>query len=145
MICLKSTERSAVHATFDGSVQKRYLGSHARQRLENEVRILSYLELRECPFVPRLLKVDRSTMEIVVTNCGYPVQSVTESKIKELFGSLRAYGVEHGDPEMRNITYRSMDGRFCIVDFEYAEILDDRWCDELDALQQQIDSELSQS
>ena len=145
MLCLKKTERSAVHAAFDGTVHKRYLGSHALQRLENEVRVLKYLELRQCPFVPRLLQVDRANVEIVVTSCGYPVQHVSDSRILELFRSLNAYGVKHGDPEMRNLTYRSSDGRFCIVDFEYADILEPEWCQNLEALQQKIESELSGS
>jgi hypothetical protein len=33
--------------------------------------------------------------------------------------------VRHEDREMRNITYRVADGRFCIIDFEFATILDD--------------------
>jgi len=26
---------------------------------------------------------------------------------------------------MRNVTYRAKDGRFCVIDFEFAEILPD--------------------
>lgn len=138
MICLKSTERSAVHATFDGSVRKRYRGRHARQRLENEVRVLGYLETRECPFVPRLLRVERATLDITITFCGQPVQHIMASKTQELFGSLAAFGVEHGDPEKRNITYHAFDGNFYIVDFEYAKILEDGWTQGVEELQRQI-------
>ena len=35
------------------------------------------------------------------------------------------FGVRHEDRELRNITYRVADGRFCIIDFEFATILDD--------------------
>jgi hypothetical protein len=33
--------------------------------------------------------------------------------------------VRHDDPEMRNVTYRFSDGRFCVIDFEFAELLPD--------------------
>jgi tRNA A-37 threonylcarbamoyl transferase component Bud32 len=36
---------------------------------------------------------------------------------------LETYGVRHDDPDVRNITYRQTDGRFCVVDFELATIL----------------------
>ena len=32
--------------------------------------------------------------------------------------------LSHDDPDPRNITYRQSDGRFCVIDFEFAEILD---------------------
>jgi aminoglycoside phosphotransferase (APT) family kinase protein len=32
--------------------------------------------------------------------------------------------VRHDDAEMRNVTYRQADGRFCLIDFEFATILD---------------------
>ena len=44
---------------------------------------------------------------------------------RELFAELETYGVRHEDRELRNITYRIADGRFCIIDFEFATILDD--------------------
>jgi hypothetical protein len=42
-----------------------------------------------------------------------------------LFAELEQYGVRHEDPFLRNITYRVSDGRFCIIDFEFATLLDD--------------------
>jgi hypothetical protein len=44
---------------------------------------------------------------------------------KEVFAELEGYGVRHEDRELRNITYRVSDGRFCVIDFEFATILDD--------------------
>ena len=32
--------------------------------------------------------------------------------------------MRHEDRELRNITYRTSDGRFCIIDFEFATLLD---------------------
>jgi tRNA A-37 threonylcarbamoyl transferase component Bud32 len=43
----------------------------------------------------------------------------------EIFAQLEKYGVRHDDAEMRNITYRKSDGRFCVIDFEFATILAD--------------------
>jgi hypothetical protein len=43
-----------------------------------------------------------------------------------LFQALeKDYGVRHLDAEPRNITYSDKLGRFCIIDFELAEILPD--------------------
>jgi hypothetical protein len=33
--------------------------------------------------------------------------------------------VRHDDPYLRNVTYRPADGRFCLIDFEFATILDE--------------------
>jgi hypothetical protein len=42
----------------------------------------------------------------------------------ELFAELEQFGVRHEDRELRNITYRISDGRFCVIDFEFATLLD---------------------
>ena len=41
----------------------------------------------------------------------------------EIFAELEKYGVRHDDPDIRNVTYRAQDGRFCVIDFEFATIL----------------------
>ena len=33
--------------------------------------------------------------------------------------------MRHEDAFPRNITYRSQDGRFCLIDFEFASIVDE--------------------
>ena len=43
---------------------------------------------------------------------------------RELFAELETYGVRHEDRDLRNITYRNSDGRFCIIDFEFATLLE---------------------
>jgi len=40
-----------------------------------------------------------------------------------LFAELVKFGVRHDDPDIRNVTYRTSDGRFCLIDFELATIL----------------------
>ena len=42
---------------------------------------------------------------------------------QELFAELEQFGVRHDDPDTRNVTYRQTDGRFCLIDFEFATIL----------------------
>jgi tRNA A-37 threonylcarbamoyl transferase component Bud32 len=120
---VKDTLRSTVNLTFDGRVVKVYHGSNARERFENEVRILRYLEKRGCDFVPRLLEADPEEPRIVTTSCGSRVERIDEQRVKELFAEVERYGVRHDDPDPRNITYRQSDGRFCLVDFELATIL----------------------
>lgn len=123
MLKVKDTLRATVHLGFDGRVFKTYHGPDAPQRFENEVRVLRHLEERECPFVPRLLEADPARLRIVTTNCGSRVEHLDDDRVRELFAELEPYGVRHDDPEKRNVTYRSSDGRFCIIDFEFATLL----------------------
>ncbi len=125
MLKVKDTLRATVHLTFDGRVIKAYHGTNALERFTNEVRVLRHLEMRECPFVPRLLDADAEKVRIITSNCGSRVEHLDESRVKELFAELEKFGVRHDDPDIRNVTYRSKDGRFCLIDFEFATILPD--------------------
>ena len=119
--------RSIVRVGFDGRVFKTFRGTDADQRFATEVRVLKILEERGCDFVPQLLDADEATLTITTTNCGKPVprNSVSKSKCEELFGELKEnFGVVHDDPFDRNITYHGHKGRFCIIDFELATVLD---------------------
>ena len=51
------------------------------------------------------------------------MEHLDAARTRELFAELEQFGVRHDDPEMRNVTYRTADGRFCVIDFELAEIL----------------------
>lgn len=114
-----------MHITYDGRVCKTFKGHNARGRYNNEIAVLKYLEQRNCPFVPRLLETRPEDLYLVTTNCGKIVEQLTERKQKALFDELEAFGVRHGDADKRNVTYNVKTGRFCIIDFEYADILDD--------------------
>jgi tRNA A-37 threonylcarbamoyl transferase component Bud32 len=122
---VKDTQRATVRLGYDGRVHKTFRGPDAEKRFENEVRVLRHLEARGCPFVPRLLDADPTGLKIITTNAGQRVTQLSEAKLKALFAELEAYGVRHDDPYMRNVTYRASDGRFCLIDFEFATILDD--------------------
>src|ERR1700728_1098071 len=123
MLKVKDTLRATVHLSFDGRVFKVYHGPKAKERFENEVRILKFLEARGCNFVPRLIEADEKKLRIITTNCGTRVDHLDEKRAKELFAELGKFGVRHDDPDVRNVTYRSSDGRFCLIDFEFATIL----------------------
>ena len=116
----KDTVRATVHIGYNGQVHKRFHGSYAKERFENEVRILMFLDKRECKFVPRVLESDAAELHLVTTNCGSMVQKLSDNKLKTLFDELEDYGVRHGDAVSRNITYSAQLGRFCIIDFEFA-------------------------
>ncbi len=122
---IKDTARASVRIGFDGRVHKIFRGHFARERFEHEVRVLRYLEARGCTFVPKLLEVDPAQLKMVTTNCGGRVDQLNAERQAELFAELETFGVRHEDRELRNITYRIADGRFCIIDFEFATILDD--------------------
>ena len=123
MLTVKDTLRATVRLSFDGRVFKTYHGAKARERFENEVRILKFLESRGCNFVPRLLEADEKKLRIITTNCGSRVEKLDDERRRELFAELEKFGVRHDDPDIRNVTYRFSDGRFCLIDFEFAAIL----------------------
>lgn len=123
MLQVKDTLRATVRIGFDGRVHKTFRGPQAEERFANEVRILRHLETRGCPFVPRLLEAHPEELKIVTSSCGSRVEHLDEARTKELFAELEKFGVRHDDPEMRNVTYRRSDGRFCLIDFEFATIL----------------------
>jgi tRNA A-37 threonylcarbamoyl transferase component Bud32 len=123
MLQVKDTLRATVQLSFDGRVFKTYHGRDAQSRFEKEARVLRFLEARGCGFVPRLLEADAGAPRIVTTQCGTRVEHLDAERARELFAELETYGVRHDDPDVRNVTYRQSDGRFCVVDFEFATIL----------------------
>jgi len=120
---IKDTRRAQVRIGFDGRVHKYYQGPGAKERYENEARILRYLEEQQCPFVPRILEDYPERLYLVTTNCGNVVEKISKDKMNSLYQALEQYGVRHGDPFQRNITYDARAGRFCVIDFEFAENL----------------------
>lgn len=123
MLKVKDTLRSTVHLTFDGRVVKAYHGPDAEKRFANEVQVLRLLESRGCDFVPKVLEADPDRLRIVTTNCGSRVEHLDPKRLLDLFMELEPFGVRHDDPDIRNVTYRQSDGRFCIIDFEFATVL----------------------
>jgi tRNA A-37 threonylcarbamoyl transferase component Bud32 len=122
---IKDTQRALVRIGYDGRVHKTFRGPKAAERFATEVRVLRYLEKRGCNFVPRVLEVDEDRLYMVTSNCGSRVEHLGEARIAELYKELESYGVRHEDAFLRNITYRQSDGRFCIIDFEFATILEE--------------------
>ena len=122
---VKDTRRAVVRIGYDGRVYKIFRGHQARERFENEARVLRHLEQRECPFVPRLIEADPEKRMLVTTSCGQRVEHLSDEKMDLLFAELEHYGVRHEDKARRNVTYRPSDGRFCLIDFEFATLLDD--------------------
>lgn len=120
---VKDTLRATVHLTFDGRVIKAYHGPMAEERFAQETKVLKFLEGRGCPFVPRLLEADPARLRIITTNCGSRVEHLDDKRRDEIFAELEKFGVRHDDPDIRNVTYRQQDGRFCVIDFEFATIL----------------------
>jgi len=123
MLKVKDTLRSTVHLTYDGRVVKVFQGPNAAERFANEVKVLRYLERKGCFFVPRVLEADAGQLKLITSSCGGRVDHLDEKRTRELFAELESFGVRHDDPEMRNVTYRPSDGRFCVIDFEFATIL----------------------
>ena len=122
---IKDTLRALVRIGYDGRVHKTFRGPQAAERFATEVKVLRHLEARGCDFVPRLLEADPALLRIVTTNCGSRVERLDAERAAEIFAELLPYGVRHDDAEVRNITYRQRDGRFCAIDFEFATLLDE--------------------
>jgi tRNA A-37 threonylcarbamoyl transferase component Bud32 len=125
MLQVKDTLRATVRIGYDGRVHKTFRGPKADERFATEVRVLRHLEARGCTFVPTLLEVHPDQLRIVTSSCGQRVEHLDETRMRELYAELEKYGVRHDDAEMRNVTYRQADGRFCLIDFEFATILSD--------------------
>jgi hypothetical protein len=123
MLKVKDTLRATVNLTFDGRVIKNYHGPDAHQRFTNEVRILRHLAAHGCNFVPRLLDANEKKLRIITNNCGTRVEHLDPERQQELFAELEKFGVRHDDADLRNVTYRQSDGRFCLIDFEFATLL----------------------
>ena len=121
---VKDTRRAKVRIGYDGRVHKTFRGHQARERFENEVRVLRHLEERGCDFVPRVLETDPERLLLVTDNCGGRVEHMSGERMQEVFAELERFGIRHEDRFLRNITYRIRDGRFCIIDFEFATFLD---------------------
>lgn len=122
----KDTEFSLVHVGFDGRVRKTYRGLNAKKRFDTEVAVLRHLEARGCEYVPKLLEVEPDELTIVTSNCGRKAGTISEKRAAEIFHDLeKNYGVRHEDAFARNITYRQQDGRFCVIDFEFATLVDE--------------------
>lgn len=119
---LKNTKRATVHLGYDGKIYKKYLGPLARERYDNEVRILRFLSEKNCNFVPKLLSRDPQELSIVMSYCGKQATQLSDDKVSSIFDELESYGVKHDDPFLRNITYDDIEGRFCVIDFEFAEL-----------------------
>ena len=120
---VKDTLRALVRISYDGRVYKTFRGPNAQERFDTEVKVLRHLENRGCSFVPRLLEADPAQLRIITSNCGSRVDHLDDERRAEIFAELEPFGVRHDDPEMRNVTYRQQDGRFCLIDFEFATIL----------------------
>jgi hypothetical protein len=121
---LKDGIRAHVRIDWNGLVHKRFRGTDADKRYATEVAVLKVLGERGCLYVPKLVEEHPEELYFVSTNCGSPVPNLTPAKAKELFAELeRDYGVRHGDAEARNVTYSAKLGRFCLIDFEIAEVL----------------------
>ncbi|HQF38097.1 MAG TPA: serine/threonine protein phosphatase [Opitutaceae bacterium] len=120
---VKDTARALVRIGFDGRVYKTFRGHIARERFENEVRVLQHLAEKGCDFVPQLIEFFPDELKIVTTNCGQRVDHLNPDRMREIYDSLLTYGVRHQDAVLRNITYDRRAGRFCVIDFEFAQLL----------------------
>jgi predicted Ser/Thr protein kinase len=122
---VKDTVRALVRIDYSGRVLKTFRGHQAKERFENELLVLRYLEKRECPFVPRVLESDPEKLLLITTHCGKPVEQISQTKLNHLFSELESFGVRHDDRAPRNVTYSTTAGRFFLIDFEFATILND--------------------
>ncbi len=125
MESVKDTRRALVRIGYDGRVHKTFRGHQARERFINERRVLEYLATKGCTHVPKVISAHEDELRLVTSSCGQRVEHIPDERVRELFGELeRIYRVRHEDPYTRNITYSPQLGCFCLIDFEFATILD---------------------
>ena len=82
---IKDTKQARVRIGFDGTVHKHYLGPMAKERFENERRVLEYLQEKGCDFVPHVINAQPEDLHLITTNCGQIVQRISKKKLAELF------------------------------------------------------------
>ncbi|MDF1850043.1 MAG: serine/threonine protein phosphatase [Verrucomicrobiales bacterium] len=121
---VKDSAVAKVYVGYDGRVHKWYRGPLARERFENERRVLHHLEEQGCDFVPRVLEEEPEELYLVTSNRGSRYEGLSAKKSQALFDSLEEYGVRHEDQADRNITYDQKTGSFCLIDFEFATFLE---------------------
>ena len=80
----KNTARALVRIGYDGRVHKYFKGPQAKERYENELRVLHYLEEKGCCFVPAVLAQDDSKLYLITSNAGKHVEHVSAEKCKKL-------------------------------------------------------------
>ena len=85
----KNTARAVVRIGYDGLVHKTFKGPQARERYENELRVLQFLDQRGCSFVPKVVKVDNPELYLVTTNCGARVDHLSDKKKELIFAELK--------------------------------------------------------
>ena len=66
----KNTARALVRIGFDGRVHKYFRGPQAKERYDNEVRVLRFLEAKKCNFVPKIILAENEELYLVTTNAG---------------------------------------------------------------------------
>lgn len=124
MLEIKDSKQAKVRIGYDGRVTKEFRGPSAADRFENELRVLQYLEGKGCNFVPRVLDWNREALRLVTTHCGSVVNKISKERMGDLYAEVESFGVRHEDRFARNITYNADLGRFCVIDFEFATILE---------------------
>ncbi len=122
---VKDTARALVRIDYGGRVLKTFRGHQAKERFENEILVLRHLEKQGCSFVPKVLETDPSKLLLITTYCGKPLERLSETRLKSLFSDLESFGVRHDDQAMRNVTYSTQEGRFFLIDFEFASLFND--------------------
>ncbi len=123
MLKVKDTLRATVHLSFDGRVFKAYHGLDATKRFANEVRVCAISPRAAAISCPACWRRMKKNCRIITTNCGTRVEHIDEEGARdELFTELNS-ACDMTTLILRNITYRFADGRFCLIDFEFATIL----------------------
>jgi len=123
---LKDGLRAHVRLDWMNRVHKRFRGTDSDKRYATEIKVLKELEKRGCPNVPKVIEEHPEENYFVSSSCGKPAPNISNRRAAELFAELEnKYGIRHLDAAPRNITYDPIAGRFCIIDFELAEILPD--------------------
>jgi len=124
--------RTRVVLADDLYIMKTFIGKKAEERFRNECSVLSYLNQRGCPFVPKVLECDEETLTVKIDYCGEPFlksketeeyKKIIEKRIFALFEELeKVYNVKHNDKELRNANINK-NGEIFIIDFELSEVI----------------------
>ena len=123
---LKDGIRSLVKIDFYGNVHKYFRGTDKEKRFTNEIRILkasNNVAVNMCPATSNPTRVSSTllpatvALQLQISQRKKPRKSFVISKKNMVSATMIRFP--------RNITYDPNEGRFCVIDFELATLLDD--------------------
>ncbi len=120
---VKDTLRATVRISYDGKVYKTFRGPTPMSVSPPKFGCSAISKSDNVPSFRAFWRRIAAQLRIVTTNCGRRVEHLDDEPGEGAFCRTCHMGSATTMPRCRNVTYRQSDGRFCLIDFEFATIL----------------------